>query len=323
MIDSTRLTIRTNDFRSCRFYFHYIQANVPSSINVVFDVNNPDTALSCRIINDALEAYFPDNSVRLGFIRRMELNLSTTIIAEKNFDWFKDDTRATYWLWGSLFLDSRCNQDINDALDLHSNAWYKDLNIPESPASHSERYNCIVMFIDRLCLQTRRTPALRIWLSKTLNFWRKHATRLTRFKWLQNEGNDIAVWAYHAMLKYQQNHKSTDNDPLNPVAIPHPVNAEEALHSFYALLDLWKIDNEIQKNTITKINKAYYQRTFRKKQAVMKGREEISDEHSKKLSFLASHYHSDKISVLEMLIEDRMRGIEIATNARQIRPRRP
>jgi len=83
MIDSTRLTIRTNDVRSCRFYFHYIQANVPSSINLVFDVNNPDTALSCRIINDALEAYFPDNSARLGFIRRMELNLSQRLLLKK------------------------------------------------------------------------------------------------------------------------------------------------------------------------------------------------------------------------------------------------
>lgn len=311
MAESNRLSIRTNDIRSCRFFFHYIHQYIPTSRTVVFDKNNPDTDLSCRIINGTLEFYFPDPQARRIFIQSMELALSTTIIAEKNFAWLESDTRATFWLWGSLYLDEKCNQSINDVLNTNTHAfWYGKLAIPDTPASHHERLTYIIAFIDYLCIDTGNSPAVRDWLTSRLNFWRKYAISLTRFKWLSVEFGDICVWAYHSLKKYHLDHHKEENTPLNPVNIPPPVNPEEAFHTFYALLDLWDIDSGNQEKTIAKLNKAFYQKTFRKKQAARKGGEVLSDEHIKRLEFLVSYYRSDKTAILEMLIDDRVRGID-------------
>lgn len=324
MVDSSRLNIRTSDIRACRFFFKYIQKNIPQSRHLVFDDNNPDTPLSCRIINDALELYLPDPQTRQMFIRGMELALSTTILADKNFAWLKNDTRATFWMWGSLCLDKKFNQSINKELDNNAYTfWYRDLKLPDTPSSHHERLTYIVAFIDYLCINTANTPAIRRWLTANLNLWRKYAINLNRFKWLNPEDSDNCVWAYRSLKKYQQDYHTEESNPLNPVTLPSPVNSEEAFHTFYALLDLWEVGNDTQAKAIAKLKKAFYQKTFRQKQAARKGREDLSDEHVKKLAFLVNYYRSDKTSVIEMLIDDRVRGINAKVEAKQTRQRYP
>jgi|GEM_PF-870826 len=324
MTDSNRLNIRTKDIRACRFYFHHIQMHIKQSRNLVFDGNNPDVSLSCRIINDALEAYFPAPPGRLVFIRNMELALSTVILAEKHFTWLENDTRATYWLWGSICLDPKCNQSINQGLDNMSYiSWYKESGLTTSPTTHHERLTTLIAFVDFLCIKSNNPPAIRRWLTHNLNFWRKHAIHLTRFKWLAADDTDTCVWAYRSLIKYQQAYLPETESSLSPVKIPSPISPEEAFHAFYALLDLWEIDNEIQKRVIGKLNKAFYQKTFRKKQSVRKGREILSAEHTERLAFLVNFYRSDKASVIEMLIDDRVRGIEARAESKQIPHRRP
>ncbi|WP_324285001.1 hypothetical protein Q5384_20380 [Enterobacter ludwigii] len=324
MTDNTRLNIRTKDMRACRFYFHYIHANIPESRAHVFDGNNPDVIRSCRIINDALEAYFPTYQDRLIFIRRMELALSTTILAERNFTWLENDTRATFWLWGRVCLDPECNQSISQVLNnMAYFSWYKESGLTLSPTSHHERLAALIAFVDHLCIRTNNAPAVRSWLTQSLDVWRKYAIRLIRFKWLTPDDADNCVWAYHSLVKYQQDFISESDNPLCPVILPSPVNAEEAFHTCYALLDLWEINNKTQQETIRKLNKAFYQKTFRKKQAARKGRDTLSEEHAGKLAFLVDYYRSDNTSVLEMLIDDRYRGLETRINVRQSFHRRP
>ncbi|HID8810541.1 TPA: hypothetical protein ACXIV6_004469 [Enterobacter roggenkampii] len=324
MTDNTRLNIRTKDIRACRFYFHYIHVNIPESRNNAFDGNNPDVARSCRIINDVLEAYLPESEMRQIFIRRMELALSTTILPEKNFTWLENDTRATYWLWGSACLDPECNQRINQALDNMSYySWYKQSGLTLSPVSHHERITALISFVDYLCVSTNKTPAIRSWLTQHLDVWRKNAIHLTRFKWLTPDDTDTCVWAYRSLVKYQQAFIAEGNNPLCPVMLPSPVNAEEVFHTFYALLDLWDIDTEILRGTCKKLNKAFYQKTFRKKQASRKGRDTLSEEHAEKLAFLVEFYRTDNMSVLEMLIDDRFRGLDTRSKAIQSFRRRP
>ncbi|WP_146745755.1 hypothetical protein V1599_20940 [Enterobacter sp. ECC-175] len=324
MTDNTRLNIRTKDIRTCRFYFHYIHANIPESRNHAFDGNNPDVARSCRIINDVLEAYLPAYQERLIFIRKMELALSTTLLPEKNFLWLDNDTRATYWLWGKACLDPECNQSISQALkNVAYFSWYKGSGLTLSPASHHERLTALIAFVDYLCVSTNNSPAIRSWLTHNLDIWRKYAIRLTRFKWLTPDDADTSVWAYRSLVKYQQAFTSETDNPLCPVMLPSPVNAEEAFNTFYALLDLWEINNKIQQDTIRKLNKAFYQKTFRKKQAARKGRDTLSEEHADKLAFLVEFYRTDNMSVLEMLIDDRFRGLDTRTKAIQSFRRRP
>ena len=52
--------IRVKNLRECRFFFMYIKDKVLKSASIVFDINNPDIALSERIINNTLERFYPD-----------------------------------------------------------------------------------------------------------------------------------------------------------------------------------------------------------------------------------------------------------------------
>lgn len=319
MADSSRFIIRTDDIRVCRFFFHYIRNNIPQSQSFFFDYNNPDTSLSCRIINNVLELYFPVSHEREIFIRSMELTLSTTILDEKNFTWFSNDPRATYWLWGTVKLNPDCNKRINTELNNNVTSWYKELRLAQEPVSHLGRLTNLVAFIDYLCINTNNTAAIRRWLMESLSIWRKEAINLPRFKWLRPEDSETCIWAYRSLKKYQQIHSSEIKTPLSPVQIPSPVNSEETFHTFYALLDLWNIDNEIRMMVIGKLNKAFYQKSFRRKQAALKGREEISEEHQERLAFLVKYFRSDKASVIEMLIDDRVKGIETTIQAKQVK----
>ncbi|HAH0501972.1 TPA: hypothetical protein HHG09_005071, partial [Escherichia coli] len=105
--------VRVKNLRECRFFFMYIKDKVLKSASIVFDINNPDIALSERIINNTLERFYPDAPDRALFIREMELILSTTVLPEKYFSWLNDDKRAAYWFWGNL-----CNYpDFNDSIN--------------------------------------------------------------------------------------------------------------------------------------------------------------------------------------------------------------
>ncbi|STR42103.1 Uncharacterised protein [Klebsiella michiganensis] len=85
--------VRVKNLRECRFFFMYIKDKVLKSASIVFDINNPDIALSERIINKTLERFYPDAPDRALFIREMELILSTTVLPEKYFSWLNDDKR--------------------------------------------------------------------------------------------------------------------------------------------------------------------------------------------------------------------------------------
>ena len=76
------------------------------------------------------------------------------------------------------------------------------------------------------------------------------------------------------------------------------------------MLDLWSADDDLQQKAVKKINKAFYQKNFRRKLSEKRERESISDTHKERLYFLVKFYKSDKISVIERLLDERVQGIE-------------
>ncbi|MGL5455528.1 MAG: hypothetical protein ACRDB3_11615 [Citrobacter telavivensis] len=318
MVESNRLKINTRDLRVCRFYFIYIQRELPATKSLLFDTGNPDTETSVRIINGVLETYIPSPEARAIFINRMELSLSTTILPEKLFSWLCDDKRAAYWFWGSLSLDTDFNRSINKAIGLDSyQSWYKLSGLSESPSNHNERYNIILALLDYICTYSQNTPAMRKWLEEKKIYWKNHVVFLVRFKWLTPEDIEVCRWAYSYIQNFQKENAPDNSSSLDPVQIPAPLNVEEMFHAVYGLIDLWKDGKGIQSQLITKMKKAHYQKKFRKKLAAKRGREEISEVHKERLESLARFYRTDKASVLEMLIDERTKGLEVMLSRRR------
>lgn len=302
--------IRVKNLRECRFFFMYIKDKVLKSASIVFDINNPDIALSERIINNTLERFYPDAPDRALFIREMELILSTTVLPEKYFSWLNDDKRAAYWFWGNL-----CNYpDFNDSINKKINStnytkWYELAKLTLVPTDHSERYNAIITVIDTICIYTNKSPLIREWLNDKKLFWGEAIPLLSKFKWLTPDDEDSSRWIIKLLGGYQKSY-CEGNRSVTPVKIPSPLSAEECYYTVYALIDLWKIPTDYQDKIITRINKAFYQKTFRKNLSIQKNRKDISEEHQKRLDTLVKFYRSDRMSVIEMLIDDRLRGVE-------------
>lgn len=319
MTVSNNPDVKSKDVRSLRFIFKYIQKHLPHTRSLVFEINNPDTALSNRIINDTLELYLPDAQMRQAFISQMELKLSTTITSEKVFTRLEKDTRATFWLWGSIYSNHECNQLLNKELNINNGTnWYSELRFPTNVPSHRERFGTIIGFVDYVCMETDNPPAVRKWLVERLGFWQKNAMNVTRMKWLDQEDAETCMWAYHSLRKHQDASQKTADHPPYPVQLPSPINPEEAFHTFYAMLDLWGISNEEQQQICKKIDKAFYQKSFRRKQSAKKERKEFSEEHLERLNFLVKYYGADRTTVLERLIDDRINGIKTRADENRI-----
>lgn len=310
MAVNVRSSIVVKDIRTSRFLFWYIRNNIQGMKQFAFDGNNPDTALSERIINTALEVGCPDPIQRSNFISTLELAINTTLLPEKYFSWLKENERATFWLWGLMCLDSRCMESINKKLGTNSN-WYHKAGLTDSPVSHSERYSIIVALLDFINIETNQAPLMRQWLYDRLVFWRANDHQQVKLRWLTQDHTDICTWAYNYIKKFQKEHASGEGNKLDPVHIPEPLNSVETFHSIFAMLDLWVASDEIQQKAIRKINKAFYQKNFRRKQSEKRERESISDAHEERLNFLAEFYKSDKMSVIERLIDERVQGIEV------------
>ena len=310
MAVNVRSSIVVKDIRTSRFLFWYIRNNIQGMKQFAFDGNNPDTALSERIINTALEVGCPDPIQRSNFISTLELAINTTLLPKKYFSWLKENERATFWLWGLMCLDSRCMESINKKLGTNSN-WYQKAGLTDSPVSHSERYSIIVALLDFINIETNQAPLMRQWLYDRLVFWRANDHQQVKLRWLTQDHTDICTWAYNYIKKFQKEHASGEGNKLDPVHIPEPLNSVETFHSIFAMLDLWVASDEIQQKAIRKINKAFYQKNFRRKQSEKRERESISDAHEERLNFLAEFYKSDKMSVIERLIDERVQGIEV------------
>ena len=140
-------------------------------------------------------------------------------------------------------------------------------------------------------------------------FWGRVIPLVSKFKWLTPDDEDSSRWVIKLLHRYQESYYEK-NRSVTPVKIPSPLSAEECYYAVYALIDLWGISTEEQGKIITRINKAFYQKTFRKNLSIQKNRKDISEEHQKRLDTLVKFYRSDRMSVIEMLIDDRLRGVE-------------
>lgn len=302
--------IKTKDLRVCRFFIRYIRIKIPANDICEFDENSIDSIMSCRLINKYISENIPPENREL-FILGMERAYNKTIIQESFFKLLIDDKRATFYLWGKLQFDDKYNARLRKLTNQYNDNWCKQFGLSESPISHMERYNSLIYFFDNICVEIKSSIEVVSFLNDFYIFWRKINPGLINVSWLKVDDEDGCYWAYKYIKAHQESTKPDSNNKLWPVNIPNPLSAEEAYLSFYVMSDLWGSDFSASVELIRRMSKSWGQRIYRKKLSTKKNLLEISDEHKEKLSFLSDFYKKDKTQVIEMLIEERTKGIEV------------
>lgn len=317
MAGTSKVVVKTNSVRECRFYMRYIANNfrVLNRENIVD--NFSDTEICCRIINQHIRYVHSDVSSIDECIRVLEIQYLKTIISDDNFLWLKQNKRATFWVWGNLALKGFMNGEINKFLgtDLQKH-WYSDAKLSLSPINHEQRFNLVIDTVDFICsFSTDYASKMIVWLNNKLIEWRESQGSIINIPWLTPENERECFWAYNYMKDHQEKNKASSDNILYPVSIPIPLDSEEAYLSFYAMHDLWDVDINESYKVNERMSKTRSQNEYRRRKAEKNMLSEISPEGVEKLKFLSDFYKSTKVQVLDTLISERYRGIQIRINA--------
>lgn len=316
MASVKKVRIKTTSVRECRFYMRYI-LNHFRTLDREYTIDNfSDTEICCRIINQHIRNICTTDSGIEECINNLEFQYLRSIIQEDNFLWLKENKRATFWVWGELALNGEMNKEINKSIGMPLNKyWYKDANLYSSPINHEQRYNSIVDVIDFICSYSPLyTTKIITWINNQLILWRKAQKDIIQVDWVTPENEKDSLWAYNYIKDYQIKNKISENDNFFPVNIPTPLSAEEVCLSFYALHDLWNTTLEKSKEVNERMLKTHNQSVWRRNNAEKKMLSQISDVNCEKLKFLSEHYKITEMDVLNILIEDRFKGVSMTIN---------
>lgn len=319
MAGMNKTVVQTDSVRECRFYMRYI-ANHFRTIdreNIVDNFSN--TEICCRIINQHIRYVHTHEPSIEACIRNLEVQYLKSIIPDDNFFWLKQNKRAAFWVWGNLALNGFMNEEINKYLTKNGTPpkkyWYSEAKLNTSPINHEQRFNLIVDVIDFICsLSADYAAKIIVWLNNKLIEWRKVQNKIINNAWLTPESEKECFWAYHYIKNNQEQTKSSSDNPLYPVNIPIPLDAEEAYLSFYAMHDLWDTDIEEQYKVNERMSKTRSNNEYRRRKAEKNMLSEISPEGKEKLTFLSDFYKTSKVEVLDTLISERYKGIQVRIN---------
>lgn len=320
MAGINKTVVQTDSVRECRFYMRYI-ANHFRTIDRENIVDNfSDTEICCRIINQHIRYVHTHEPSIEACIMNLKVQFLKSIIPDNNFLWLKQDKRATFWVWGELALKGRMNDEINEILtnEKGNNVgkyWYSEAKLNSSPINHEQRFNLIIDTIDFICSYSPiYASKMIIWLNNKLIEWRESQKIIIKNSWLTPENEKDCFKAYQDIKDHQESTKTSSNNNFYPVNIPEPLNAEEAYFSFYAMHDLWDTTLKASRELNDRMSKNKSQMKYRRKKKENEMLSEISSEASDKLKFISEFYKKSSVQVLENLISDRYKGIQIGIN---------
>ncbi|WP_338366607.1 hypothetical protein [uncultured Pseudoalteromonas sp.] len=176
------------------------------------------------------------------------------------FSWFKDDERACYFVWASIYLYSYAAYP-NHPLTLQTQEnqpqyvhFYSEHNLKNNPSSSMERFGEVVKYFDRV-----RQP--REWkldlIAHLKGIWGHIFSSRKPFSWLEKDNEEQCRWAWDYIKKIGW-------DSSKPMAYRFsPTSTAEIYLAIYAAYDTWIIDNGAKRLLKSDFSKAWQQKKLR------------------------------------------------------------
>ncbi|MBG9996809.1 hypothetical protein I6F50_17300 [Pseudoalteromonas sp. NZS127_1] len=197
------------------------------------------------------------------------------------FSWFKDDERACYFVWASIYLNSYYSAPNHPATatQLQSptyNPYYYDPSSPTATApsptpqyalSYSqlglknnlsnsmERFNEVVKYFDRV----RQLKEWKLGLITHLKgIWGHIFSSRKPFPWLEKDNDEQCRWAWEYMRKTDSYSSS------KPMTYRFtPTSTAEIYLAIYAVYDTWNVAPDSKRLFSIDFNKAWQQKKLR------------------------------------------------------------
>lgn len=240
----------------------------------------------------------------------------------EEFSWFKDDERACYFVWVSIYLNSYYsapNHPTTAAPQLQSPTYdpyyydpsnptatapppipqyalpYSQLGLKNNLSNSMERFDEVVNYFDRV-----RQP--REWklnlIAHLKGIWGHIFSSRKPFSWLEKDNEEQCRWAWDYINKI-------DWDNSKPIVSQLSVTSTEEMYfAIYAAYDTWEATTEAKRLFTIDFNKAWQQKKLRDGRQGKKACSLVLDKDIKlKLDELAKTKKVTLSQLVEQLIE--------------------
>lgn len=304
--------IKSRDLRVCDFYAEWLRKNHNMNIS---DTPRLEGENYRSELNWFINKFIPDREAQKKTFSEMEIDREINMLPQENFDWLKNDMRATFWLWGYIYTSRDIELRIRDPdVNIFGPNWYSRLKLEPSPSSHNERFRLIICFFDRIMINTPHERNLKIEAMRYLkDKWRVIYNRPQPLKWLPDD-EDVVLWAWNTLKKNQQE-RYDDRKGIN-ISEPGltiwftPINHSERYLAIRAAIDLWEDAPDTKRLFLLNLNKAWNQQKLRLSRTDKKALNTyLKNDTKNRLDLLAARDGVRISDMLEKLINDYYRNI--------------
>jgi len=188
--DNEKYKIKITNKRQFNFFQWFVLNNenmrgtylssLPKNIKRLNSINRLSIAEASKIIQEVIDVYYHHNKDSIMYYCRRVDEFLDSLLSEKEFDWFKSNSDACYFVWLNIKnfypeLSSEyiryCSENMphsferividangNQASETGTTNFLNNIsNSNQFPVSHKERYDAIVNYLDRVpaSLQSR------------------------------------------------------------------------------------------------------------------------------------------------------------------------
>lgn len=235
--------VHSKELRRCKFY----AAHLYNRLQLQVPIQAQTAAEYCVIINSTLSELDRRGIDRQSFISEMEQACSSQILPEHSFDWFKNNDRMVFWVWGTVRRASNIDLGLPSPV-VPTPYLYQQMFVNKEASNTQERYERVVEFFD--CWSQHHNIKVD-YLNRLQSEWGAINESPRPLKWLK-EDDEQCRWAsaYSEKIKIQEFQFK-------------PVNTKELFLSVIATFDLWQAPSDSKKLFLININKAWSQKKHR------------------------------------------------------------
>tara|TARA_B110000211_G_scaffold201656_1_gene233367 strand:- start:644 stop:1561 length:918 start_codon:yes stop_codon:yes gene_type:complete len=176
------------------------------------------------------------------------------------FSWIKDNERACYFVWASIYLHYYYSAPSHPAIvapgqqPTHA-LLYNQLSLKNNPSDTMERFDEVVKYFDRIPQPNKWKLDL---IAHLKGIWGHIFSSRKPFSWLEKDNDEQCRWAWEYLRK-------TDGySSSKPMTYQFtPTSTAEIYLAIYAAYDTWIIDNGAKRLFKSDFSKAWQQKKLR------------------------------------------------------------
>jgi hypothetical protein len=213
-----------------------------------------------KIINQFIASLESTPKEKEQLVQSLITEAKQSLLPLDEFSWIKDDERACYFVWASIYLCYYYSAPNHPTFvppgQLYTHAlYYNQLSLKNNPSDTMERFDEVVKYFDRISQPSKWKLDL---IAHLKGIWGHIFSSRKPFSWLEKNNDEQCRWAWEYMRK-------TDGySSSKPMTYQFtPTSTAEIYLAIYAVYDTWGVAPDAKRLFSNDFNKAWQQKKLR------------------------------------------------------------